>query len=126
LGELRIEVLKCGAESPELVQQLLAELGTQLVRGARVADTWTAMLRHDRAGVAPTARWIERDGDDAVIAASPIDAGDRLERALWRRVSAAIVTSATLTAGNTFKLFQSQTGLDRLPAVRTLRLASPF
>ena len=84
------------------------------------------MLRHDRAGTAPTARWIERAGDDAIIAASPIDAGDRLERALWRRISAAIVTSATLTAGGSFKLVMHQTGLDRLPAVRTLRLASPF
>ena len=84
------------------------------------------MQRHDRPGAAPTARWIERMGDDAVIAASPIDAGDRLERALWRRVGAAIVTSATLTAGGTFKLFLHQTGLDRLPATRTLRLASPF
>lgn len=126
LGEVRIEALKCAAESPELVQQLLAELGAQIVRGARVADTWALMLRHDRPGAAPTARWIERAGDDAVVAASPIDAGDRLERALWRRVSAAIVTSATLTAAGTFKLFMRQTGLDRLPAVRTLRLASPF
>ncbi|WP_246099706.1 ATP-dependent DNA helicase DinG [Methylibium rhizosphaerae] len=126
LGEARVEALKCVAESPELVQQLLAELGARIVRGTRVADTWTLMLRHDRHGAAPTARWIERTGDDVVIAASPIDAGDRLERALWRRVSAAIVTSATLTAGGTFKLFLHQTGLNRLPAVRTLRLASPF
>jgi ATP-dependent DNA helicase DinG len=126
LSEARAEALKCAAELPELVQQLLAKVGALVVRGARVADTWKLMLRHDRPGAAPTARWIERTGDDAVIAASPIDAGDRLERALWRRVSAAIVTSATLTAGNTFRLFLHQTGLDRLPAVRTLRLASPF
>ena len=126
LGEVRTEALKCAAEAPELVQQLLTELGAHVVRGARVADTWKLMLRHDRAGTAPTARWIERAGDDAIIAASPIDAGDRLERALWRRVSAAIVTSATLTAGGSFKLFMHQTGLDRLPAVRALRLASPF
>lgn len=126
LGDVRSEALKYAAESPALVQQLLSELGSQVMRGSRVVDTWTLMLRHDRAGVAPTARWIERAGDDAVIAASPIDAGDRLERALWRRVSAAIVTSATLTAGGTFKLSLHQTGLDRLPAARTLRLASPF
>lgn len=126
LGEARVEALKCAAELPELVQQLLAQLGAQMVRGARVAGTWTLMLRHDRPGAAPTARWIERAGDDAVIAAAPIDAGDRLERALWRRVSAAIVTSATLTVGGSFRLFLRQTGLDRLPAVRTLRLASPF
>ncbi len=126
LGEVRVEALKRAAESPALVQQLLAALGAQVVRGTRVADAWTLMLRHDRPGTAPTARWIERAGDDAVIAASPIDAGDRLQRALWQRVSAAIVTSATLTAGGSFRLFMRQTGLDRLPAVRTLRLASPF
>jgi ATP-dependent DNA helicase DinG len=126
LGEVRMEALKRAAEAPALVQQLLAGLGAQVVRGTRVADAWTLMLRHDRPGAAPTARWIERTGDDAVIAASPIDAGDRLQRALWQRVSAAIVTSATLTAGGSFKLFMRQTGLDCLPAVRTLSLASPF
>lgn len=126
LGEQRAEVLRCAAQSPELAQQLLADLGARIATGTRLADTWSLMLRHDRAGAAPTARWIERAGDEAVIAASPIDAGDRLERALWRRVSAAVVTSATLSAGNSFKLFQHQTGLDRLPAVRTLRLPSPF
>ncbi|CAG1019131.1 ATP-dependent DNA helicase DinG [Burkholderiaceae bacterium] len=126
LGEMRAHVLKCAAQAPELAQQLLADLGVRIVTGTRVADTWTLMLRHDRAGAAPTARWIERAGDDAVITASPIDAGGRLERTLWKRVSAAVVTSATLTAGNSFKLFQHQTGLDRLPAVRTLQLSSPF
>jgi ATP-dependent DNA helicase DinG len=126
LGDVRTEALKCAAVSPELAQQLLAELGVQIVRGARVANTWTLMLRHDRPGAAPMARWIERAGDDAVIAASPIDAGDRLERALWRRVSAAVVTSATLTAASVFKPFLHQSGLSRLPAVRTLCLASPF
>ena len=126
LGDVRVEALTCAAQSPALVQQLLAEIGVHWVRGARVADTWRLMQRHDRPGTAPTARWIERAGDDAVVAASPIDAGDRLERALWRRVSAAIVTSATLTAAGSFRLFLQQSGLDRLPAVRTLRLASPF
>jgi ATP-dependent DNA helicase DinG len=126
LGDVRTEALKCAAVSPELSQQLLAELGAQIRRGARVADTWTLMLRHDRPGAAPTARWIELEGDDAVIAASPIDVGDRLERALWRRVCAAVVTSATLTAAGVFKPFLHQSGLARLPAVRTLCLASPF
>lgn len=126
LGDVRSEALKCAADSPVLVQQLVAELGAQVARGSHVAATWTLMLRHDRAGAAPTARWVERAGDDAVMAASPINAGDRLERALWRRVSAAIVTSATLVADGTFKLFMHQTGLDRLPSTRTLRFASPF
>ena len=126
LGDVRVEALTCAAQSPALVQQLLAEIGVHWVRGARVADTWRLMQRRDRPGAAPTARWIERAGDDAVVAASPIDAGDRLERALWRRVSAAIVTSATLTAAGRFRLFLQQSGLDRLPAVCTLRLASPF
>ncbi|HYE70942.1 MAG TPA: ATP-dependent DNA helicase DinG [Aquabacterium sp.] len=126
LGEARAEALKRVAEWPDLVHQLLAEVGAQIARGTRVADTWTLMLRRDRLGTAPTARWIERTGDDAVIAASPLDAGDRLERALWRRVSAAVVTSATLTAGDSFKPFLYRSGLGRLPAVRTLRLASPF
>ena len=126
LGEVRFEALKRAAESPMLVQHVLSGLGTQIARGTRVADAWTLMLRHDRPGAAPTARWIERTGDDAVIAASPIDAGDRLQRELWQRASAAIVTSATLAAGGSFSLFLRQTGLDCLPAVRTLRLASPF
>jgi ATP-dependent DNA helicase DinG len=126
LGELRAEALKRAPESPQLAQQLLGELGTSIARATQIADTWTLMLRHEPRGAPPTARWIERAGDDVVVAASPIDAGERLQRALWQRVSAAVVTSATLTACGTFELFLRQTGLDRLPSVRTVRLASPF
>ncbi|NRF72046.1 ATP-dependent DNA helicase DinG [Aquincola sp. S2] len=126
VSDLRVDALKSAALKPELVQHLLGELGAHEAQAERVVDVWTLMLRNDRPGAAPTARWIERSADDAIVAATPIDAGDRVQRAVWRRVSAAIVTSATLTAGGEFGHFLRRTGLDRLPDVRMLRLGSPF
>lgn len=126
LTDLRARTLKAAGDAPELAQLLLAELGRVLAPADATAGTWSLMLRADTPGFAPTARWFERSDDDVLVCASPIAVGDRVERALWRRVSAAVLTSATLTSSGSWQLFRQQTGLDRLPAVATRRFASPF
>lgn len=63
---------------------------------------------------------------DYLICASPLSGGDRLRNLLWRRVSAAVVTSATLTSCGRFDLFLDQSGLRPLRGLRLLQVASPF
>ena len=126
LAEVRAASLKRAAEHPEIAQSLLASIGEHLARIDNLVNTWRLMLKDDRPGSPPTARWIERLLDDHSIAASPINAGDRLTRNLWQRISAAVITSATITSCGEFDAFLHQTGLNRFRETRLLRLESPF
>jgi ATP-dependent DNA helicase DinG len=126
LADLRAESLKKAADFPEIAQAVLSEIGALIERAETLVSTWQLMLKEDRPHAAPTARWIEFKDGDHIIAASPINAGDRLERALWRRASAVIITSATLSSCGSLRLFLQQTGLDRFEKVKRLQLDSPF
>ncbi len=114
-----------------LVQRLLSALGFFVVRVEEVVATWTLMLRDDSNERVPTARWIERittgQGEgDYVICASPLSGAEKLTELLWRRASAVVCTSATLTSCGTFDLFLESTGLNRLRKTRLLSIESPF
>lgn len=140
---LREQMFERAAAEPHLVQQLLANLGFFTGKLDKLIDTWTLMLAEDNAGGEPVARWVERyDGatdvstaaakapsnvpQDYLVCASPLTGGDRLRALLWRRVSAAVVTSATLTSCGRFDLFLKQTGLRPLRGLQLLQVASPF
>src|SRR5438128_5198626 len=49
-----------------------------------------------------------------------------LSRNLWKNVSAAVCTSATLTACGSFDFFDRLSGMNRFPERRALVVASPF
>lgn len=137
---LREQMLERAPAEPYLVQQLLASLGFFASKLDKLIDTWVLMLTDDENGRDPIARWVERyDGaadaptpgatsqpHDYLICASPLTGGDRLRGLLWRRVSAAVVTSATLTSCGRFDLFLDQSGLKPLRGLRLLQVASPF
>ncbi len=78
----------------------------------------------------PVARWVvsRREGGirDHRLEASPVWAGGLLERLLWGRVSAAVVTSATLATLGSFSSFASRSGLSSFPEVTYTALPSPF
>ena len=78
----------------------------------------------------PVARWViaRRQGGmrDHLLEASPVWAGGLLERMLWGRVSAAVVTSATLATLGSFSSFASRAGLSSFPDATYTALASPF
>ena len=89
----------------------------------------SAWATHDRV---PWAKWIEwaEDGagsaPDAWLCASPMTAAQVLSRHLWNQVSAAVCTSATLTACGSFDFFDRLSGMNRFPKRRCLVVASPF
>lgn len=126
MGGIRMDTVKASHAADHAAAALLPQIGDHLGRLDALTGTWTLMLAADRPGAAPVARWIEQTDDDYLVAAAPINAGDELTRNLWRRASAAVLTSATLTSGGRFDLFLNETGLRRFEALTTTRFPSPF
>jgi ATP-dependent DNA helicase DinG len=105
------------------------ELGVYLARLDTLDKLLSAWATHDRV---PWAKWIEwAEGavgaaPDAWLCASPMTAAQVLSRHLWSQVSAAVCTSATLTACGSFDYFDRLSGMNRFPKRRSLAVASPF
>lgn len=124
-----------GTDSDERSSRTRAavELGAALSR----LDTLHALMndwaRHDKI---PLAKWLTyvppygtggpANPPDATFSSSPMTAAQVLSHHLWRRVSAAVCTSATLTACGRFDFFERLAGLNRYPAHTSLVVASPF
>ncbi|WP_349282428.1 ATP-dependent DNA helicase DinG [Polaromonas hydrogenivorans] len=105
------------------------ELGVYLSRLGTLDKLLSAWATHDRV---PWAKWIEwaeegaGSAPDAWLCASPMTAAQVLSRHLWSQVSAAVCTSATLTACGSFDFFDRLSGMNRFPERRSLVVDSPF
>lgn len=105
------------------------ELGVYLARLDTLDKLLSAWATHDRV---PWAKWIEWAEDaagnapDAWACASPMTAAQVLSKHLWSQASAAVCTSATLTACGSFDFFDRLSGMNRFPRRRCLAVASPF
>ncbi|MEO5658973.1 MAG: ATP-dependent DNA helicase DinG [Polaromonas sp.] len=105
------------------------ELGVHLSRLATLDKLFSAWATHDKV---PWAKWLEWAEDvagttpDAWLCASPMTAAQVLSKNLWNKVSAAVCTSATLTACGSFDFFDRLSGMNRFPERRALVVASPF
>ena len=100
-------------------------MAAQLVREA--AKVCNLMSRHE--GV-PLVKWIELvpagHGFDFRVNASPLTPAAGLHARLWSKVSAALCTSATMTACGSFDYYDRLTGLSRMPERRSAVVESPF
>lgn len=105
------------------------ELGIYLSRLDMLEKLFTAWATH---GKVPWAKWLEwADGisdatPDAWLCTSPMTAAQVLSKNLWKSVSAAVCTSATLTACGSFDFFDRLSGMNRFAERRALIVASPF
>lgn len=114
------------------------ELGVYLNRLDTLQRLFAAWATHDKV---PWAKWMEfapppapsgssaHSGTaepDAWLCASPMTAAQLLARGLWKNVSAAVCTSATLTACGSFDFFDRLSGLNRFPQRLALVVESPF
>ncbi|HLS99065.1 MAG: ATP-dependent DNA helicase DinG [Porticoccaceae bacterium] len=97
------------------LEQLFQAAGNWLGRVEAVTDLWRQMAEADEPGQAPRARWLAPDdnGQDVLVAVSPISAAELLRTALWNRCFGAVAASATLRALGTFERFAATTGLPR-------------
>ena len=105
------------------------ELGVYLSRLDTLDKLFSAWATHDKV---PWAKWLEWAEDvvgttpDAWLCASPMTAAQVLSKNLWKNVSAAVCTSATLTACGSFDFFDRLSGMNRFADRRALIVASPF
>jgi ATP-dependent DNA helicase DinG len=105
------------------------ELGVYLSRLDTLELLFNAWATHDKVPWAKWLEWVEDAGGttpDAWLCASPMTAAQVLSKNLWRTVSAAVCTSATLTACGSFDFFDRLSGMNRFPERRALVVASPF
>ncbi len=102
------------------------ELGVYLSSLQTLSALFSAWATNDKV---PWAKWVEfadSSVPDIWLCASPLTAAQLLSKGLWKNVSAAVCTSATLTACGSFDFFDRLSGLNRFPERRALVVASPF
>ncbi|RDS83953.1 ATP-dependent DNA helicase DinG [Dyella psychrodurans] len=106
-------------------EALSRELGMALERIDRQVRTWLAWSTDDPEHAPPLARWVTLSHDQQLVChASAVSAGALLRTILWDNASAAIMTSATLSAGGNFRGFADAVGLP--DDAITISLPSPF
>lgn len=106
-------------------EALSRELGMALERVDRQVRTWRAWSTDDAEQTPPLARWVTLSHDQQLVChASAVSAGALLRTILWDNASAAVMTSATLSAGGNFRGFADAVGLP--DDAITLSLPSPF
>ena len=101
-------------------------LGVYLSRLDTLEKLFRAWATHDKV---PWAKWVEYASSatpDVWLCAAPMTAAQLLSRGLWKSVSAAVCTSATLTACGSFDFFDRLSGMNRFSERRALVVESPF
>ena len=102
------------------------ELGVYRSRLDTLEKLFRAWATHDKV---PWAKWVEYASSatpDVWLCAGPMTAAQLLSRGLWKSVSAAVCTSATLTACGSFDFFDRLSGMNRFSGRRALVVESPF
>ncbi|MEM1110920.1 MAG: ATP-dependent DNA helicase DinG [Pseudomonadota bacterium] len=102
--------------------------GAMLGRAQGVLTLWQDYAADTELEEPPRARWLTRLGGDGQrgfdLRASPILAADILDEYLWSRAAGVIVTSATMTALNSFERFILHSGSPRQGNYKVVE--SPF
>ena len=103
-------------------------IGAMLGRAESTLELWREYAVTGEADSPPKARWISllssagQSGFE--LRCSPILAGDILQEFLWSRAAGVVVTSATMTALNSFERFILHSGVSREAAFKVV--PSPF
>ena len=103
-------------------------IGAMLGRAESTLELWQEYAVTGEADNPPKARWISllssagQSGFE--LRCSPILAGDILQEFLWSRAAGVVVTSATMTALNSFERFILHSGVSREAAFKVV--PSPF
>lgn len=106
---------------------ILQHLGQDIHRLDELTITWALWASPEKDQRIPMARWVNKsESGEYSVAVSAISASDMLRAMLWDKAYAAILTSATLTALNSFRRFQRSSGLHANDGTSYLRIASPF
>ncbi len=117
-----------GEFARDIAESWQAPMGIMLARAETLWETATWLAAEEKEGELPVARWMAKtsygEDWDIRLCASPISVADQLRRNLWWRCHGAVLTSATLTALNSFNNLTFETGLPDW--VDYHRVPSPF
>lgn len=105
-----------------------APIGILFSRSEILWDGLIWLLAEEAADATPYARWMSKtaygEDWDIQLCVSPIRVAEQLRKSLWWRCYGAVVTSATLTALNTFNQIAIETGLPKWANFQ--QVVSPF
>ncbi|MCA6064053.1 ATP-dependent DNA helicase DinG [Thalassolituus marinus] len=117
-----------GDFSQDIAEAWQAPIGIMLARAEQLSEALSWLCAQEGEGDLPVARWLSRvpfgDSWDIRLSASPIAVADQLRKTLWSRCYGAVVTSATLTALNSFGKLAWESGLPDWAVYE--RVVSPF
>lgn len=117
-----------GDFSRDVAEAWQAPMGIMLARAEQLSEALSWLCAQEAEGELPVARWLTRvpfgDSWDIRLSASPIAVADQLRKNLWSRCYGAVVTSATLTALNSFGKLSWEAGLPDWATYE--RVMSPF
>lgn len=117
-----------GDLSREIAESWQAPIGIMLAKAEELSETLSWLATEEAEGELPVARWLTKtpygEDWDILISASPISVAAQLRRNLWNRCYGAVVTSATMTALNSFNALKWEAGLPDWATYE--RVASPF
>lgn len=107
---------KNGDKTLSLCEVLFASAKDALIRNETAMNICDVYAAKDLEDEAPTARWIRSsstlNGDSIQIYAVPLGIGKDLQRILWQRSFACLLTSATLAPMGSFNHFLKKIGCD--------------
>ena len=113
---------------PTVVETWHINAGGMLGRAEGALALWRDYASQGEGEAPPSARWInllEGGGQQGFeLRSSPILAADILQEHLWSRAAGVVVTSATITALNSFERFILHSGVPREASFRVVE--SPF
>lgn len=111
----------------EIRAKASSDIAPHLQRSVAMRDLFRAWASHETVPLAKWMVWIDgHHAPDVDLCSSPLTGAPGLHKGLWRNVSAAVCTSATLSACGSFDFFARLSGLNRLPAHRSGVMPSPF
>ncbi len=112
----------------DVAESWQAPMGMMFARAEQMSEALSWLSAEEAEGQLPIARWLSKtpfgEDWDIVMSASPIAVADQLRKNLWYRCYGAVVTSATLTALNSFNNLRWESGLPDWANYQ--RVASPF
>ncbi len=133
LDKILNRIRQCMESEGGEIESALAEswypaLGSIQARCEASVQLWYDYANQDNNETVPQARWLtfssHQDELEISLSSSPILAADALTEKLWEECFAAVLTSATLTALNSFDFLSIRAGLPE--DSHFVRIASPF
>ncbi|MFN8532364.1 MAG: helicase C-terminal domain-containing protein [Dehalococcoidia bacterium] len=120
LGRLQALVTPLGQSKEDAFSDLLLELIAQTRQNAELQDR---LARVVPAAEPEMVTWLEASFGEQVLSAAPLDVAGLLGEGLFEGKESVVLTSATLSADNSFSYLRSRLGIDRAAEVQ---VGSPF